>query len=326
MIPPEAREGTRRDVATRVCLVLASVLLALLLCEAALRVLFPKYRDTAEGRLQPDDMRIYAPVPNSRDWRVHPDTGRSHPFHHNNLGLRQHRNFTPVDLATATTVGVFGDSFVQSTALDAPHVFTEPLDYLLNLDGDFAVLNFGVSGYGPAQSYFAYRSFREKDLDYMLFVYYANNDIGDLVQNRLFDLDDRGRLRQREARGSAWWVPIASGLHLTYLALDAGGRLKPYVLGISEDLQAARDTWAFGDFKLTDHLWDYGLDVFSGANRAGLRQLGLPPSRRDLRRALRGALAAAGLSHPPHPNGSVRRGQGWGGSARTQHLGGRSRD
>ena len=274
MIPPEAREGTRRDVATRVCLVLASVLLALLLCEAALRVLFPKYRDTAEGRLQPDDMRIYAPVPNSREWRVHPDTGRSHPFHHNNLGLRQHRNFTAVDLATATTVGVFGDSFVRGSYLDAPYVFTEPLDYLLNLDGDFTVLNFGVGGYGPAQSYFAYRSFHARgDLDYVLFVYYANNDIRDLVHNRLFDLDDGGRLRQREARGRAWWVPVASRLHLTYLALDASGRLKPYVLGISEDLQAARYTWVFGDIKFTDDLWDYGLEVFGQLLRRWRREV-----------------------------------------------------
>ena len=273
MIPPEAR-GMRRDVATRVCLVLASVLLASLLCEAALRVLFPKYRDAAEGRLQPDEMRIYAPVPNSRDWRVHPDTGRSFPFHHNNLGLRQHRNFTAADLATATTVGVFGDSFVHSSTLDAPHVFTEPLDYLLNLEGDFAVLNFGVSGYGPAQSYFAYRSFPgREDLDYVLFVYFANNDIRDLVQNRLFDLDDRGRLRQRAKRGSAWWVPIASRLHLTYLALDAGGRLAPYVAGISEDMHADHDTWLFRDLKLSDQLFDYGLDVFGQLIRRWRREV-----------------------------------------------------
>ena len=89
MIPPEARERTRRDVATRVCLVLASVLLAPLLCEAALRVLFPKYRDAAEGRLQPDDMRIYAPVPLLRQGEL-PCGRRGAPFRAGDSGQRRH--------------------------------------------------------------------------------------------------------------------------------------------------------------------------------------------------------------------------------------------
>ena len=144
--------------------------------------------------------------------------------------------------------------------MDAPHVFTEPLDYLLNLDGDFAVLNFGVSGYGPAQSYFAYRSFHgRKDLD--------------LRAVRLLRQQRHQRPRPQQVvaisttaagcasakrAGRPRWVPIASRLHLTYLALDAADRLESYVLGRSEDLQTDRDTWAFRDLALTDHLWDYG--------------------------------------------------------------------
>ena len=223
------------NLAARFCLVVVSVLLAALLCEAGLRLLFPKYRDVAQGHaLQPDDMRIYASIPNTRDWRVNPATKRRHPFHMNNLGLRQHRNFSDADILSATTVGVFGDSFVRGSYLDAPYVFTEPLDYLLNLDGNgnFTVLNFGMGGYGPAQSYFTYRSFDAREaLDYVLFVYYGGDDLHQLARQGLLDLDDDGRLRQREARGSAWWVPFASKLHLTYLALDATGRLAPYVSG-----------------------------------------------------------------------------------------------
>ena len=100
----------------RYCIVAAALLLALLLCEAALRLFLPKYRDVAEGRaLRPDELRIYAPLPNTRDWRVNPATKRRHPFHMNNLGLRQHRNFSDADILSATTVGVFGDSFVRAT-------------------------------------------------------------------------------------------------------------------------------------------------------------------------------------------------------------------
>ena len=237
----------RGDVAARICLALASVLVALLLCEVGLRLLFPKYRGVADGHaLRPDDLRLYASIPNTRDWRVHPDTRERFPFHMNNLGLRQHRNFSDADILSAATVGVFGDSFVRGSYLDAPYVFTEPLDYLLNLDGEFTVLNFGMDGYGPAQSYFTYRSFHAREaLDYVLFAYFGGNDLHDLVRNGLFDLDDDGRLRQREVRGSAWWVPFASKLHLTYLALDATGRLAPYVSSVAAELRANHDAWFF---------------------------------------------------------------------------------
>ena len=260
MPPREEERRYKETFAARFCLALASVLVALLLCEAALRVLFPKYRGVAEGQLQPDDMRIYASPPDVRDWRVHPDTGRGHPFHTNNLGLHQHRDFSDADILSATTVGVFGDSFVRFGSLDAPHAFTEPLDYLLNLDGDFTVLNFGVGGYGPAQSYFHYRSFpRREALDYVLFAYYGGNDLIELVRHGLFDLDDDGRLRQREMRGSAWWVPLASKLHLTYLALDATGRLAPYIDNLSEALRN-RHRRRTRDFP--DDVLDHGLAVF----------------------------------------------------------------
>ena len=242
---------------------MASVLLALLLCEAALRTFFPKYRGVAEGRLQPDDMRIYASPPNVRDWRVHPDTGRGHPFHTNNMGLHQHRDFSDADILSATTVGVFGDSFVRGGYFDAPYAFTEPLDYLLNLDGEFTVLNFGVWAYGPAQSYFTYRSFHAREhLDYVLFVYFGGNDLYDLVGNRLFDLDDDGRLRRREVRGSAWWVPLASKLHLTYLALDATGSLAPYVASRAEELREWRRLTNVGPPPSSSPASTMGLEVF----------------------------------------------------------------
>ncbi len=81
----------------------------------------------------------------------------------NNLGLRQHRNFSDADILSATTVG----------------------------------------GYGPAQSYFTYKSFDAREaLDYVLFVYFGGDDLHQLARRGLLDLDDDGRLRQREARGS----------------------------------------------------------------------------------------------------------------------------
>ena len=183
----------------------------------------------------------------------------------NNLGLRQHRNFSEADVLDATTVGVFGDSFVRGGYLDAPYVFTEPLDYLLNLDGNgsFTVLNFGMGGYGPAQSYFTYRSFNAREaLDYVLFVYFGGDDLHQLARRGLLDLDDEGRLRQREVRGSAWWVPFVSKLHLTYLALDATGRLAPYVSSVVAELRANYDAGGGARAAASDGLFDHGLKVF----------------------------------------------------------------
>ena len=264
----------KRGFAARLCLAVASALLAALLCEAALRFFLPKYRSVAEGQLQADKMRIFAPRPNSRDWRVHPDTRRRHPFHTNNLAMRQHRDFSEADLVAATTVGVFGDSYVRASYLDAPHVFTEPLDYLLNLDGNFTVLNFGMGGYGPAQSYFTWRSFHAREeLDYVLFVYFGGNDLKALVRNRLVELDDDGRLRQGEARGSAWWVPFVSRLHLTYLALDASGRLAPYVANAAEELGRRRDTWFWKTPDVSDDLLAHGAEVFGQLMRRWKREV-----------------------------------------------------
>ena len=258
-----------RSLAARLCLVVASALLAALLCEAALRLLLPKYRDVAEGHWQLEDLRGFNQSLNARGWRFHPDTGRLYPHHTNNLGLRQHRDFSDADLKFATTVGVFGDSFVHSSYLDAPYVFTEPLDYLLNLDGNFTVLNFGLGGYGPGQSYLTYRIFHAReDLDYVLFVYFGGNDMAELVHNRLFDLDDSGRLRQQEVRGSAWWVPFASRLHLTYLALDAIGGLAPYIAGLADRImgdprsQRPLPGGGVGEVLLARDLFDHGLEVF----------------------------------------------------------------
>ena len=175
-------------------LLLVSCLAGLLLCEASLRLFYPKYAPLAEARARFDTMRIWARIPNDRASHLHPDTGSMHTLHHNNLALRQHRNFSPADL-TAVNVGVFGDSFVENRGIDAPYSLTEPLDYLLNQRGQrFNVLNFGVAGYGTGQSLLHYEHFRyAEDLAYVFYVYYEN-DLAEIVRTALFDPDEAGRL------------------------------------------------------------------------------------------------------------------------------------
>ena len=222
--------GLVRNLFANLCLLLVACVVGLALCEASLRLFYPKYRNVAETRLSRNAIRIFANVPDSRHWRSHHDTHMPYAVYHNNLALRQHRNFSEEDLNSAVNIGVFGDSFVESMDVAAPYSFTEPLDYLLNQSGrHFNVLNFGVSGYGPGQSFLHYENFyRAQKLDYVFFVY-CSNDLANLYGHRLFHQDAAGRLVRNAAIRSSWWAPSISRFHLPYLLLDAGGRLSPYM-------------------------------------------------------------------------------------------------
>ncbi len=214
-----------RIAAVNLSLLLVAGVVGLTLCEASLRLFYPKYRHLAEGQFRSDAMRIWTRTPNSRSWINHPDAFVAHSFYHNNLALRQHRNFSTTDLAAATNVGVFGDSFTENIRMAAQYSFTEPLDYLLNQRGRrFNVLNFGVDGYGPGQSLLHYEHFRyAEDLDHVLYVYFGN-DLREISQTGLFHLDETGGLVRNEAIRESWWTPLIRRLHITYLVLDVRQR------------------------------------------------------------------------------------------------------
>ena len=214
-----------RTMLKNLCLLLVSCAIGLSLCEVSLRLFYPRYRELAEAQFEKDALRVWARAPNSRGSHVHPDTRLSHSLLHNNFGLRQHRDFREADLAVAANIGFFGDSFTENVRMAAPYSFTEPLDYLLNLQpGRFNVLNFGVEGYGTDQSFLHYEHFRHAgDLDHVFYVYF-DNDLTDIRASGLFHLDDERRLAQVEALEGSWWAPLVSRLHVTYLVLDAIGR------------------------------------------------------------------------------------------------------
>ena len=213
-----------KNLFANVCLLLVSCTVGLALCEVALRLCYPKYRHFAEAQFRADARRVWTRRPNARNWTTHPDTLVPHSLHHNNLALRQHRNFSEADLAAAINIGVFGDSFVENTRVAASYSFTEPLDYLLNQSGQrFNVLNFGVSGYGTGQSLLHYEHFRyAEDLDHIVYVY-CRNDLWDLYAAGLFHLDEAGHLVRNEAIRS-WWVLFIRRLHTPYLVLDVRQR------------------------------------------------------------------------------------------------------
>ena len=207
------------------CLLLVSCLVSISLCEVSLRLFYPKYRHLAEAQFSRDAMRLWARKANNRGLINHPDTGAPHLLAHNNFGLRQHRDFSATDLAAATNISFFGDSFTENIGMPVQYSFTEPLDYLLNQSGEpFNVLNFGVYGYGTDQSFLHYEHFRHaEDLDHVLYVY-CQNDLDNIFRG-LFYLDDRGTLARHEGIRSSGWVLLINRLHVSYLILDAIGRL-----------------------------------------------------------------------------------------------------
>ena len=225
-----------RNLFVNLSLLLGSCVAGLALCEVSLRLFYPKYRHLAEAQFHLDAMRLWARTPNVRDWNTHADTFVPHSFHHNNLALRQHRNFRAADLAAATNIGVFGDSFTENVRLPVQYSFTEPLDYLLNQSGTpFNVLNFGVLGYGTGQSFLHYEHFRRvKDLDHVVYVY-CRNDIWNVLETELFSLDESGHLVRNGAMQSSWQRSLIRRLHTSYLVLHTTGLLFSFIAGIAPD-------------------------------------------------------------------------------------------
>ncbi len=220
-----------RSAAVNLSLLLVAGVVGLALCEASLRLFYSKYRHLAEAQFHSDAMRIWAHTPNSRNWMNHPDTHVTHSRHHSNLALRQHRDFSEADLAAATNVGVFGDSFTENIGMPVQYSFTEPLDYLLNRSGErFNVLNFGVDGYGSGQSLLHYESFTmARELAHVFYVY-CRNDLLNIYTRNLFRLDEAGRLVRNVSVRASWWVPLnINRLHIPYLVLDVSGRLSSFI-------------------------------------------------------------------------------------------------
>ena len=188
------RNGNKEN-GFNLCILLVSGAAGLSLCAGSLQLFYPKYRDLAETQFARNAMRIWAYTPNSRYRRNHPDLRLPHAVHHNNLALRQHRNFSEGDLNSAVNIGFFGDSFVENVFMGAPYSLTEPLDYLLNQRGQrFNVLNFGMDDYGTGQSLLHYEHFRYADALAHVFYVYCEKDQEDIAETALFHLDEAGDL------------------------------------------------------------------------------------------------------------------------------------
>ncbi len=240
-------------IAWNLLVALGSLVVGLSLCEAALRVLHPRYEYAA----RPPQRTYY--------WHSeypHPDTGAKHRVVYNNLGSRQHRNFNERDLAEGVNLAFFGDSYTENLYMPAHHSFTEVLDYLLNgsAHANFNVLNFGIAGRGPVEQYSWWRSLGVKQHLRHVFYVHMTNDIGDVRLSH-----ERGASR---AGGAPWqtersraWLRALSGFHLTYLALDAWRRLDD---GAAQRLSSMSESEALAEFESVLRRWRREVEAAGG--------------------------------------------------------------
>lgn len=236
----------------RLALVLVGTLLGLCIGEVGLRLFVPRYYELASAVFDEDAVRLRRRPPNARTERVHPDNRRSHPVIHNALGMRQHRPIPVEPESGEIRIGLFGDSFTENIRLPVAYSFSEVLDYLLRQQSDqVTVLNFGVDGYGLDQSYLYYlHSPPAQHLEHVVYFFFGN-DIRNLYETQLFDLDDDGRLMSLGVPSRPWWVPFASRLALSYLAIDTGywmlgrtGGYEPWSYRARKQVAEAERAWA----------------------------------------------------------------------------------
>jgi len=149
-----------------------------------------------------DDHCIYRLRPNSQKTFVRSSLngGERIPISINSQGFRG-PEFSPEPMpadARPRRVVVYGDSFIEAEYSAFEKTFPEQLRSELTgrLKANVDVINAGVIGYGPDQMLLRMESELPRlKPDCVVACFFADNDLGDLLRNKLFKLDDRGELQ-----------------------------------------------------------------------------------------------------------------------------------
>lgn len=176
-------------------LVLVSTLVSLGVLEFALRALGPG--DEVPHVL--DTELIFKPGASRRlrYVRFPEHGGEVIETHFDTFGFRE-GDGDPLDRG-AYRIFVYGDSFIQGSYSRVGNTFAGQLAVRLAPEANVpvSVVNAGVDGYGPDQVYL--RMVREVprfEPDLVVVSLFADNDVGDLIRNKLFRLDREGNLER----------------------------------------------------------------------------------------------------------------------------------
>ncbi len=176
----------RTGLALRVCLVLASTLLGLLLANLAAQRWLP-----LPARLfQLDERLLFRPWPHAR--RIVPlGPAAGGAWITTELDSRGLRGAEPESPKRRARILVLGDSLVMAESSRIEETFCARLAVHLRERGGVEpeVLNAGVSGYGPDQECLRFEELAGPLApDRVVLVLCAHNDCGDLLRNKLFRL------------------------------------------------------------------------------------------------------------------------------------------
>lgn len=162
-------------------LLISAALLPLCTLEIALRV-----RESVPAAvLGPDSILLYKPVPGSHKKFRHRAENGGH-VAHTRMNSDGFRGPALRAKGEAFRVMVYGDSFINGEFADDSGTFVRMLERLLSRERPTEVINAGVVGWGPDQAFLRMRQeLHVYEPSLVVLAVFADNDMGDLLRNRL---------------------------------------------------------------------------------------------------------------------------------------------
>jgi len=190
--------------AARDSIIILFISLALLVCsEIALRIIFPEEIEISGNapspemlayQFNPDYLVALKPGIHKIYTRLRQNGGNTIHWQTNSDGFRG----PALQNQPETRIMVYGDSNIQARFSTDKNTFVRQLERLLNQQGfsGTEVINAGTVGFGPDQNLIRFS--KEVDTyhpDMVIFHIFADNDFGDIIRNRLFELNESGELK-----------------------------------------------------------------------------------------------------------------------------------
>ena len=175
-------------------MIVAIALAVVILSEGFLRLLFPHAGPAASAyEFHPDYLMTLKPGVEKTFFGLLANGNTAIRWQTNARGFRG----APLEENPDLKIMVYGDSNVQARFSSLKDTFSHRLETALEsrLGTNVDVINAGVIGFGPDQSLLKFR--KEADVyrpNIVIFHVFADNDFGDLLRNRLFELAPDGKL------------------------------------------------------------------------------------------------------------------------------------
>ena len=196
-----------RNRVLRDSIIIAAISLGLLVVsETILRIMFPEKiatrPETVAYEFNQDYLISLAPNIQKTFVRAEHNGGDTIHWKTNNDRFRG----DPLRNNPQVRIMVYGDSNVQARFSKTENTFAYKLGGYLKHTGieGIEVVNAGIVGFGPDQSLIRFE--KEADIykpDLVIFEVFADNDFGDIVRNRLVELDANGNLVETEYERTA---------------------------------------------------------------------------------------------------------------------------